>query len=499
MGLRLASYPLFVVLMGAGALAMLVPALHAHALSDFPTARAFFYAMILCLMVTTLLALATKGHRPRNQARSHLLTLFAAYGLLPLMLALPFYEASPRASYLDAWFEMVSSITTTGATLWDNPRDIAPTLHLWRAIVAWLGGFLVWVSAVAILAPLNLGGFEVVGDSGSARSLNGIAQVSDPSERIARYAQRLVPIYGGITLALSLALMVAGDPALVAFSHAMGIISTSGISPIGGVHWGNSGIIGEVVMVACLIFGLSRVTFWGTISLTGRSPWREDVELRLGIGLVVLASLVLFARYAFLQNLHGWGEWFRSGWGIFFTVASFLTTTGYESRAWFDSVFATGLQPPGMALLGMALIGGGVATTAGGVRLLRIYALIRHGQRETERLLHPSSLGGSGHEARRIRRHGAQIAWVFLMLSVLAVMGVLLALSLTGVQFETAFVLTIAAITTTGNLATVAAVSPISYDGLPEAAQMILGAAMVLGRLEILALIALLNPNFWRG
>lgn len=499
MGLRLSSYPLIVVLMGLGALAMLVPALHAHALADFATARAFFYAMILCLMVTTLLALATRGYRPRNQARAHLLTLFAVYGLLPLMLALPFYEASPRANYLDSWFEMVSAITTTGATLWDNPRHLSPSLHLWRALVAWLGGFLVWVAAVAILAPLNLGGFEVVGDTEAGRSVNGIAQVSDASERITRYAQKLAPIYGGITALLALSLLAAGDAPLVAVSHAMGIISTSGISPIGGVHWSQAGLVGEIFMVSCLILALSRVTFWGTISLTGRSSWREDVELRFGLGLILFATFVLFARYALLQSGHDWGAWFASLWGIFFTVASFLTTTGYESRMWFDGVFATGISPPGMALLGMALIGGGVATTAGGVRLLRVYAILRHGQRETERLLHPSSMGGSGHEARRIRRHGAQIAWVFLMLSVLAVMGVLLALSLTGVQFETAFVLTIAAITTTGNLATVAAVAPISYDGLPEAAQVILGAAMVLGRLEILALIALLNPNFWRG
>ena len=499
MGLRLSQYPLFVVLMGAGSCAMLIPALHAHANADFPTARAFFYGMILCLMVTVLVGLATRGYRPRNPARSHLVTLFAAFSLLPLMLALPFYEASPRANYLDAWFEMVSSMTTTGATLWDNPRHLNGSLHLWRALVGWLGGFLVWVTAVAVLAPLNLGGFEVVGDGGNARSLTGIARVSDPTERITRYAQRLAPVYGGLTAALALALMVTGELPFVAICHAMGIVSTSGISPVGGVHWGASGLLGEVLMVACLVFALSRVTFWGTISLTGRQPWREDVELRLGLAIIALATVVLFLRYAFLQEGHGWADWALSLWGILFTTASFLSTTGYESRYWFGAVFATGMQPPGMALLGLALIGGGVATTAGGVRLLRVYAMLRHGQRETERLLHPSSLGGSGHEARRIRRHGAQIAWVFLMLSAFAVMAVLLALSLTGVQFETAFVLTIAAITTTGNLASVAGIVPISYDGLPDAARIVLGLAMVLGRLEILALVALLNPNFWRG
>jgi trk system potassium uptake protein TrkH len=143
-------------------------------------------------------------------------------------------------------------------------------------------------------------------------------------------------------------------------------------------------------------------------------------------------------------------------------------------------------------------MGGGVATTAGGVKLLRIYALWRHGQREIELLVHPSSVGGSGAAARQIRRQGAQIAWIFFMIFALSIAVVMLLLALTGVQFETAMVLAVAALSTTGPLAAVGAETPISYAGLPEAAKAVLAIAMVLGRLEALALIALLNPEFWR-
>jgi len=115
-----------------------------------------------------------------------------------------------------------------------------------------------------------------------------------------------------------------------------------------------------------------------------------------------------------------------------------------------------------------------------------------------ERLLHPSSVGGGGREARRIRRKGAYISWIFFMLFAISIAVVMLLLSLTGVQFETAMVLSVSALSTTGPLANIAAETPISYAGIPEPAKLILAAAMVLGRLEALAIIALFNPEIWR-
>jgi trk system potassium uptake protein TrkH len=185
-------------------------------------------------------------------------------------------------------------------------------------------------------------------------------------------------------------------------------------------------------------------------------------------------------------------------WGGLFTVTSFLTTTGFESRFWDGATLWSGLQSPGLFLIGMALIGGGVATTAGGVKLLRIYALYRHGEREQERLLHPSSIGGGGKDARRIRKQGAYISWVFFMLFALSIAAVMVMLSLTGVQFETAIVLSVSALSTTGPLASVAAETPIAYSGIPDAAKVILAGAMILGRLETLAIIALFNPEIWQ-
>ena len=150
-------------------------------------------------------------------------------------------------------------------------------------------------------------------------------------------------------------------------------------------------------------------------------------------------------------------------------------------------------------LLGLAIIGGGTATAAGGVKLLRVYALLRHGERELEKIIHPNSIGRGGPDARRMRREGAQFAWVFFMLFATSIAVVAALLLLAGVDFEPTMVLAIAALTTTGQLAELGAADPIAYQDLSDHVKIILGIAMVVGRLETLALLALILPGRGRS
>ncbi len=503
---RLTRLPFFVLLMGAGALAMFGPAAFAFGLDLPTTGRAFLYAMILFLVLTLLIAIATSGYTARNAARSHLSALLAAFVALPLILAVPFHQAVFDTSFMNAWFEMVSSFTTTGATLYDNPFRLSPPLHLWRAEVGWLGGFLIWVTAVAILAPMNLGGFEVhAADAPGAgsRGFTQIARIADPSERLARFTFWLAPIYAGLTLVLALGLIAAGERPYVAVIHAMSTLSTSGITPLGGFYRAEAGFAGEVLVLLFMVFAMSRQTFSRGIRGEARGRLWQDPEIRMAFGLIAAVTVFLFIRH-FVGTIEGasaggFGGAMRALWGGLFTVTSFLTTTGFESAEWLDATDWSGLGTPGLILVGLSLIGGGIATTAGGVKLLRVFALLKHGERELERLVHPSSLAGGGPAARQIRRQGAYVAWIFFMLFTISVVGVMVALALTGVQFETAMVLSVAALSTTGPLAAIAGEDPISFAGIPDGAKMILAAAMVLGRLEALAIIALFNPELWRS
>lgn len=505
---RLGDLPLLVLLIGISALAMLIPALFGWSVGDTGSAQDFLFSAVIFAVVFVLMGFATASYSPKRRSVGHLASLVLSYVLLPLVLAVPFADAVPDTRYLNAYVEMVSALTTTGATLFEQTERLPDTVHLWRALVGWLGGFLVWVTAAAILAPLQLGGFEVRTAGNSDRqstwqtaSVDGDG--AESSHRMRRFALRLAPIYVGLTLALWIILMAAGDAPFPAVSHAMSTLATSGISPNGGPSETTSGFVGELAIFAFLVFALTRLTFSRDVLGGDTAQLVQDPELRMGLALVVLVPVGLFLRHWIgaleVDAANDPLTALAALWGGVFTVMSFLTTTGFESASWEVARNWSGLATPGLILMGLALVGGGVATTAGGVKLLRVFALYKHGVREMERLAIPASVGGDGPVARRMRRHGAYYAWIFFMLFAISIAAVMLALSLSGLEFEPALVLTIASLSTTGPLANIATEAPISYALLSPAAKAILSAAMILGRLETLALIALLNPDYWRG
>ncbi|QFS83461.1 Trk system potassium uptake protein TrkG [Roseivivax sp. THAF40] len=501
---RLLSIPLLILLAGAAALAMLAPAGLALAYGEYHDARSFFHSALLGFLIASLLGIARAGLPNNRNDLRQLFALLLAFILLPAMLAVPFHQAVRTTSFLNAYVEMVSALTTTGATLF-APDRLSMAEHLWRAQVGWMGGLLMWIAAAAILAPLTLGGFEVTAVSEPGQSMApGAAHrdKADPRFRLARAVHGLVPIYLGLTLALWLLLMVTGDRPFVALCHAMSTMATSGISPIGGLAQAESGIWGEAVVFCFLFFALSRLTFSNDTSAARRQGLMNDPEFRIGLAIVAAVPLILFARHWVASFDVGTEEnivlGLRAFWGAAFTTLSFLTTTGFESADWTQAQGWSGLDTPGLILMGLAIIGGGVATTAGGVKLLRVFILYLNGKRELERLIHPNSVGRSGLLSRRTRREGAFIAWVFFMIFALTIAVMVLAFSIQGIPFEGAFVMTIAALTNTGPLVALATEMPLPLTQYAPSVKATLALAMILGRLEVLAIVVMLSPDLWR-
>ena len=325
---------------------------------------------------------------------------------------------------------------------------------------------------------------------------------NDSTELLQRYSGRLFPIYTGLTVVLWIGLLMAGDTPLVALCHAMSTLSTSGITPLAGLPEARSGIAGEVLICIFLVFALSRASFSPEQRGASRGRLLHDPEFRMGLGFVVVVPGLLFLRHWFgafevdeLGDIPAAGQ---ALWGSVFTVMSFLTTTGFVSTSWAEAQSWSGLATPSLILMGLALVGGGVATTAGGVKLLRVYALYMHGAQEMNKLVHPNSVGGSGQAARRLRRQGAYVAWIFFMLFGISIAVVTLALAAFGLSFEVATTLAVAALSTTGPVLGIASDTPMFYASIHDGAKLVAAAAMVVGRLETLAIIALLNPEFWR-
>jgi trk system potassium uptake protein len=494
---RLAELPLLVVLLGLSGVICLVPALYAFGARDLEHARDFLYSALILLVLTVMLGIATAAFSPRDPARSHLTALVLAYVLLPFALALPLREALPDTTFANAWFEMVSAFTTTGASVY-LPDRLADAIHLWRATVGWFGGFLTLLAATAILAPLNLGGTEIA--SGRVPGRDGIgtlqiARTADAAQRLTRFALALFPVYAALTFLLWSGLVVLGERGISALIQAMGTLSTSGITGRTTFAQSGAGVPGEVLVFIAFVFALSRNALPSTRLPAPGRPLLHDPELRLAAVILLSVTLLVFARHwvgvAQTSDSTAWSAL----WGILFTAASFLTTTGYVSSDWQAAAGWSGLSMPGLFLLGLAIIGGGTATAAGGVKLLRVYALLRQGERELEKIIHPSSIGHGGPDARRLRREGARFAWVFFMLFAISIAVVMALLTLAEVDFESAMILAIGALTTTGQLADIGAAQPIAYGDLTTPVKVILGCAMVVGRLETLALLALILPG----
>ncbi len=491
-------FPAFTRMMLAASAMMLVPSIVGASERDWLVARVFLIHAVFFAILAVILGLATMNRVPRITERYHLTTLFLTYALLPLMLAAPFNAVVPTVTIGTAYFEMLSCLTTTGASLFDRSAALLPApLHLWRAMIGWAGGFMALVTVFGVLAPMSLGGFELAPAAEEGRRA---ATMDEAARRLTRFSSQIAPIYAAMTGVLALALLLAGDPPLVAISHAMGTISTSGVSPIGGLDNAPSGRLGEVAIALMLLPAVShRITNYHL----RRRRWTAWQDPQLGLMLICVAgvALILFLRaFAGAAEIHRQGDLggsLRAIWGGAFTSLSFLTTTGYFSADWRGTQLWSDLPQPGTILMGLAVMGGGIATTAGGVKLFRLYVLYRHGLREMDLLVHPSAIISRGRGERHITAAGARIAFISLMLFLIAIALAMIGLAATGLSFEQSLTFAIAALTTTGPLAATLGEAG-RYAALSDWALAVLCLGMIVGRMETLVFVALLNPAFWR-
>ncbi|AGT07690.1 TrkH family potassium uptake protein [Paracoccus aminophilus] len=533
--------PLLVILAGIGTALMLIPASYAAVLGQEKLADIFRMSALVLMVLIVVTGIASAAAPRGDTTRTLLLTVIGVMTILPALFAVPVMVALPDTGFFNAWWEMVSCLTTTGASLY-SPDRVAEPLHLWRGIVGWMGGLFILASATAILAPLRIGGFELMSDAygedsrrqraaaraggrASGQSFSSSpafnTELIDPVSRVLRIGKTVLPIYAVLTLALWIILLMLGDPGLVALMRAMGTISTSGITPLGAGTGQYSGLGGEVVVVLFMLPALSR-RFWpGGGELRASELWRDDPELRLAALVVLGVAFVLFARHFIgaVEISRNQPEDLRSsfdsalvaGWGGLFNALSYLTTTGWNSGSWQGARSWSGLTSPGLILAGLAMMGGGVATAAGGVKLLRIYALLAHAEREMEKLIHPNSVAGGGRMARRLRTEGAFLAFIFFMLFAISIAVVVALISLQRIEFESATILAVSALTNTGPLAGAIPLTPTfegsagaagapwaGWAGLPDFTKAVLAGAMIVGRIETLAILALFNPEIWR-
>ena len=490
---RFQKLPLAISLSALTILMMMIPSLHGFYAGNDHQGRTFLYAVLLGLFALGFMSVAVQGERFSANRHTQIWSLIAFFLGFPALLAVPFHEVTASGQFINPYLDLVSTVTTTGLPVFSTGA-LSETLVIWRVCLGWASGFLMWVFAWSLFAPLNLGGFEHLGARGTAddESVHGAHSTTRlPAEKFWREAARLGPIYVWITAATTLALLVtSGDP-VFAILRAMSTIATFGIDIPGhsGAGWASEGVI-----MLVMVFALSRATFSNTFSKTRNWKFHHDPELRVAV-LLITAAVVVLVCLGWGTSSDFWGH-IKAIWGAAFTSLSFLTTTGLTSGYLAEGL--RGFGQAGIVIAALAIFGGGVATTAGGIKLLRIYILSGHCKTEVDRLIAPSQVMSGQSKSLSKSHHNAMLACVFLMLFILVFAAITLGLALTGSGVDEALHLTLATVTNTGPLAQGVGWSENAVIELGTGAKLILAVAMVFGRLEVLALLALLNPDIYR-
>lgn len=503
------GFPVSALSVVALALLMLPCAVLAHVQGDPVAALAFAQWSGVSVLGALGLGLARYRQPVETVARNEILTVIGIFGALPLLAAAPLPSAVPGLTLEEAYFEMVSTLTTTGMTGTAEAAAFSDPVHLWRALTAWLGGLVALTAAAAVFNPRNLGGYEVQADSrrGPVGRLSGLPAWAGTGarptadRRLNKAMVAIFPAYLTLTVLLTLCFLAGGVPILKAVVQAVGVLSTSGLSVDRRGFEG--GVLLEAIAFGFMVLAATRHAFAPGTARSRALRFRTDPEVDLAlftiavaVGWILLRGVVTVGIGHLTADLR---EGLAAAWGALFTTTAFLTTTGYVSSLWEQSHARIGLGTPAMLLMALATMGGGVASTAGGVKLLRSFALFQHGVAEMRQLGHPSAVSPRRSGPHRISFTGALLAWLFVMLFLLALGIVALALGTEGLGLDDGLAAAVAALTNTGPLYNVLAEADSPEIGaFTPTARLILCAAMVLGRVEVLAVVALANPAYWR-
>jgi trk system potassium uptake protein TrkH len=466
------------------AASMLVPLAFSWGYADGAHA-AYAKAMGITLLAGAGLWGATHRAGRELQVRDGFLLVALVWTVLPAFATLPLLLQLRELSFTDAFFEAVSGLTASGATVLSGLDRLPPSLNIWRGFMIWLGGMGVIVLAVAILPLLGVGGSQLFkAETPTPMKDNKL------TPRIAETAKGLWLIYFGLTVACALAYRWAGMNWLDAVMHAFTTMGLGGFSTHDQsyAHW-NSPRIEAVAIVFMLLAAINFATHFLAWHRRSLRAYRVDPEAKVFIGVVVLSALGIAAFLVWKGVYPDYGTALRYA---AFNVVSIATTTGYANtdfNLW--PIFAP------LWMLFLSSFASCSGSTGSGVKMIRALILFKQVFRELLRIIHPRvyrpvKLAGQPVENNVVF---AVLAYVFVYVSCIVIFTLLLALS--GADVVTAFSAAVASVNNTGpGLAQVGPAS--TYAVLNDFQTWVCSFAMLLGRLELFTLLVVLTPAFWR-
>ncbi len=462
---------------------MLPPALVGWIYDDLSIAP-FIKGFLLVFVVGAVMWFPVRHQKRELRLREGFLVVVLFWAVLGVSGSAPLlFSNELQISLVDAVFESISGLTTTGATVIVGLDDLPKSILFYRQQLQWLGGMGIIVLAVAILPILGIGGIQLY-----RAETPGPVKDSKLTPRIKGTAKLLWIIYVVFTIACALAYYLAGMNAFDAISHSFSTIAIGGFS----THDASMGYFSSHVieLVAVIFMLLSGANFslhfiaWRSLSL---KPYHEDSEFRLyGLAMVILTVMVL----AYLYFMHVYGSFSESWFNAIFQVVSIATTTGFVTT---DYSHWPGFLP--VLLVFASFVGGCAGSTGGGMKVVRVLLLFKQGWREVMRLIHPNAKIAIKLNRKPVDRSVIQAVWGFFSVYIAVFVILMLILMAADMDQVTAFSAVAATLNNLGpGLGDVAS----NFKDIGDFSKWLLCLSMLMGRLEIFTLLVVLTPAFWR-
>ncbi len=441
----------------------------------------FFGASIITIIFGTLFFLSNLDHDKKlNLQQAFLLTALswlsiAIFGSLPLI----FSEVN--FSFTNAFFESMSGITTTGSTIIPNLEEMPKAILLWRAILQWLGGIGIIVMAITLMPIMNVGGMQLFKISNSDSS----EKILPKSKEI---ALRLIYIYSGLTTLCAISYKILGMNTFDSITHSMTTIATGGFSNYNeSIGFFNSFSIEISAMIFIILGSIPFIVYIKFLN-GNRRIFFSDIQIRTFLK-IILISILILSIYLFLDKSSELN--FRT---VLFNVISILTGTGYVN-AQFDNWGGF----PLIIFIGLMFIGGCAGSTTCGIKIFRFQILYSFVLNQLKKIIYPKGIFVLKYNQSPVddKFTASIISFIYMYLVIFFAITALL--SLTGLDFITSISGAATSISNVGpGLGSTIGPNG-NFSSLPDISKWILSFGMILGRLELFAILVLFLPSFWRN
>ena len=445
----------------------------------------FFLAMAMTFLSGCLMWMLTRHHKKELSIRHGYLLVVLIWTAMPFFATLPLLFLISGLSFTDAYFETMSGLTTTGATVLIGLDNLAPSVNLWRHELNWLGGMGIIVLAVAVLPLLGIGGRQLF-----KAETPGPMKDTALTPRITETARNLWLVYVGFTVACVVLLKLVGMSWLDAVCHAFAAMGLGGFSTHdANVGYFDSPAIEFVLIVFMLLAVMNFATHFLALREKKFTPYFRDAEGKATITLI-LGSCIFIALFLWYKDTY------PSFWTALrfasFNLVSIGTSSGFSSadfNLW--PIFAP------LWMMFLACIAASSGSTGGGIKMIRTLILFKQAGREFLRLLHPAAINPMKIGGLVVANNIVLAVLGFIFLYFMSIVTLVFVLLISGLDFITAFSAVLACINNFGpGLGQVGPAT--TYGVLTDFQVWVCTFAMLVGRLEIITLLIIFTPRFWR-